>query len=148
MNRRKTVLLLMMPCLLAMLACAAWIGFRYLETENSACDCEDPVDGARFALLNPFRDRAPENAAIQVIRTFQAGKCQEIPQLKDYCKHDRFIVMSDWKLTGKAADPGGIVYRFWVTWTVIGGNSDGHPVWVTVQPDGKGWKTTDVSTYF
>jgi hypothetical protein len=137
-----------LPALLAVLAGGCWIGFRYLETIHSACDCDDPVDGARFAVLNPFRARAPENVAIQVIKAFQAGKCQDIPELKDDCKYSHLYVMSAWKLTGTWNYAGGVGYRFWVTWTDKAGDSNGDPVWVYVGRDGKGWKASDVSTYF
>jgi hypothetical protein len=138
----------MLPSLLAVLAGGCWVGLRYLDTIHSACECEDPVDGARFAVLNPFRDRASERVAIQVIKVFQAGKCAEIPELKDNCRYSGRHVMSAYKLTGTWNYAGGIGYRFWVTWTDKAGNSDGDPVFVYLWRDGKVWKVSDVSTYF
>ena len=75
MTLRKVMRWAILCISIALLGFAVWVGWRYLETKSMACECDDPVDGQRFAILNPFRDRAPERAAIEVIKAFQSRSC-------------------------------------------------------------------------
>ena len=139
--RRKIILRTVLFISLVILCFAAWIGWRYIDTTSSACDCGDPVDGARFALFNPFRDKAPEKAALTVVTALQTGRCQVMSPTRTYCpeKFPRF----SWKLTGRTVEGDTAFLRYWL-------NMDGKtaPLRVTLRKQGGYWNEVDVYTEF
>jgi hypothetical protein len=148
MARNKIVLVASLFASLAILCFVAWIGFRYMETKSSACECEDPVDNDRFAVLNPFRDRTPERVAIEVMQAFQSGRCPPFALPQDYCKNEKLDKIASWKLTGREARQDTVTIRFWVTRTRQDGVNFGDPFWVTLQHQGQSWNVTNIDTYF
>jgi hypothetical protein len=131
--------------LIAALSTAAWIGFLYLETKSRACECEDPIDNPRFAALNPFRNRAPEKAAIEVVKALQSGRCHAVALEQHYCDEDK---IANWKLSGRTEKDGIVTIRFWITRVRQDGGSFGDPFWVTVQLQGSSWKVMNIYTYY
>jgi hypothetical protein len=133
---------------LVVLAAGLWVGWRYIETKSMACECSDPVDQARFALLNPFRDGEPERVAINVVKARQAGKCQVVGTGVTYCPEGMHADVASWKLTGRTSVKDGLVFRFWVTRPPRSIDADdGDPLWVAVSRNGKSWKVDHVDTY-
>lgn len=146
--RRKWILRIGLCACLATGWFAAWIGWRYMETASRACECEDPVDKPRFALLNPFRDREPERLAFQVIKTIQSGNCRSLPQALQYCQAEQRFRILSWQLTGRSSDRDSSTMRFWVIRTQNGQGSFGDPVWVSAQREGRAWKVTNIDLYY
>lgn len=148
LTRRKTTVLISMLGAIAVLCSAAWIGFRYMDSKSMACECEDPVDNPRFAILNPFRDRAPEKVAIQVIEAIEAGRCPAslIPQR--YCEEEKYDKITAWKLTGRYTKGDAVTIRFWVSRGIQDKSEFGDPFWVTLEPQGKSWSVTTIDTYY
>ena len=148
MTLRKVMRWAILCISIALLGFAVWVGWRYLETKSMACECDDPVDGQRFAILNPFRDRAPERAAIEVIKAFQSRRCQTVPSTQHFCEEEgRFAVVS-WKLTGRSTAGESITMRFWVERTAGDGGRFGDPVWGRVRQEGPLWKVDNVDLYY
>ena len=147
--RRKLVLLTVLFVLITTVGFGTWIGFRYVETKSSACECEDPVDGKRFSALNPFRNRAPEKAAIQVLEALQQGRCRSIVAARSYCEAEARYKVKSWRLTGRVPEGNAVAYRFWVERTSLNGSDTfGDPVYVWVTRDRATWTVSDVSWYY
>jgi hypothetical protein len=140
-TRRKIIVRTILFFSLSIVCFAGWIGWRYLDTTTSACDCGDPVDGASFALFNPFRDKAPEIAAFKVITALQTGKCQVMSPTQTYCP-EKFPPFS-WKLTGRTVRGDTAVLRYWLD---LGGTT--APLRVTLRKQGRYWNEVDVYTEF
>jgi hypothetical protein len=150
-TKQKVLRTAVFSSLFAILAFGGWIGFRYLETKDqeAACDCgDDPMDGERFGLWSPFRDKESEKAAAGVLEAFQAGHCESIPAARQYCEREKRFRVVSWKLTGRSSDSDGVSFRYWVIRTAGGNEGFGDNVEVTVQRDGKAWKVADVSLYY
>src|SRR5664279_3144976 len=96
----------------------AGIGYRYFETKSVGFDkCEIPIDWGQFAAANPFRDRAPEKVASQVIEAFQQGRCRTIVSAQRYCEEEATYKVESWQLTGRWSDANSVGFRFWVVRT-------------------------------
>lgn len=146
---REAVLSLLLGFALAFICCAAWIGWRYLETKSMACECEDPVDSERFSQVNPFRDRGPERAADEFFREVQSGKCREFTGSVPYCERESRFKIVSWNPTGRVSYADGSVgMRYWVLRTEGQKDSFGDPVWVDVQRSGESWKVDGISLYY
>lgn len=126
-----------------MLCLVGWAGWRYIETITSACDCKDPVDGERVSLFNPFRDKAPEEAALIVVSALQTGKCERVSPAQTYCPEE-FPPFS-WKLTGRAVTGDKAVLRYWL---VMNGTASTAPLYITLQKRGQYWNEVGVYTEF
>ena len=150
-TKQKVLRTAVFCALFSILAFGGWIGWRYLDTKDqeAACDCgDDPMDGERFELWSPFRDKQSEKAATSVLQAFQSGHCESIPAAQKYCERERRFKVVSWKLTGRSADGDYVSLRYWVMRTAGNSAIFGDNVWVTVQRDGKAWKVTDVSLYY
>jgi hypothetical protein len=103
-----------------------------------ACDPQVPIDGARLALLNPFRDRGPEGAGILVMKAIESGGCRSISPVQDFCS-DRKPVAA-WKITGKGENGHKESVRIWVTARTHDGSFGDNALYVHVQKFGVNWK--------
>ena len=95
-----------------------------------------------------MRDRAPERAAIELLRTLRAGGCNTIPAATDYCPEEARFKIVSWTLTGRAVDGKDVVVRFWVTRSIGNQRSIGDAMWVWVHRGGDGWKADRVETIY
>ena len=150
MIRRKVLVAGVFASLLAVLFFGGWLGWRFIETrdEEAACECAGPMDWGRIVLWNPFRDRAPERTADQVLTAFKFGRCDTIAAAQQYCERENRFKIVSWKLTGTESDANSVGFRFWVKRTANGQDGADGPVWMTVQRQGSTWKVTDVSIVY
>jgi hypothetical protein len=135
----------MTVALASVLCLGGWIGFRYVETASSACDCEDPVDRDRFAIWNPVRDRSPERLAIEVVGAEQSGHCVTLTTGAPFCPESMQSTVSAWKITGRRLNEEQATIRFWVTRP---GHAFGDPLWVRMHKQGGSWNVDGVDTYY
>lgn len=150
-TRRRMWLVLSACILLPVAGFGSYLGWWYLNTRSmsAACDCgEDPLDGERMALWNPFRDHGPEIAAQQMLRAVQSGNCQSIPAMREYCERENRFKIVSWKLTGRSSDGTGSNLRFWVIRTYQHRETFGDPIWIEIERDPPAWKVTSVSLYY
>jgi len=134
---------------LALLLFAGWIGWRYLDTKTAACECEDPVDGPRFALYNPFRNRTPERLAESVMAALPTMNCENVPEPRAQCERGKDFKQLSRKLTGREDYEAGSTIRFWeVMQEQKSGGRFGHPIWINLQRSGNSWKIYSVDTYY
>jgi len=129
-------------------AFGGWLSLRYLETKSAACECGNPVDGQRFALWNPFRDRSAERVAIEVVGAEKAGQCVTLSTGSPYCPEVHHSTVTSWKLTGREAKDDWVTLRFWVTRPDHDLPESGDPLWVTMQRQGEVWRVDHVDTYY
>ena len=134
----------------AVLFFGGWLGWRYVETrdEEAACECADPTDWERIVLWNPFRDRAPEKAADEVLLAIQSGRCETIAAAQQICERENRFKIVSWKLTGMESGGDSVGYRMWVKRTSDGQDGADGPVWMTVRRQGAAWKVADVSAVY
>jgi hypothetical protein len=148
--RRKVVFAGVFGAVLTILFFGGWEGWRYFQTreQEAACECGDSTDWERIVLWNPFRDRAPEKAADQVLLAIQSGQCETIAAARQICdRENRFKIVS-WKLTGMESSGNSVGYRIWVKRTSHGQDGADGPLWMTVKHQGAAWKVTDVSAVY
>jgi hypothetical protein len=147
-TKRKKVLSLILLAVIGLASGAGYLGFRYLETKSMACECDDPVDGARFALWNPLRDRGAERAGEAVLRAMQSGACKGWPNAADLCAPEGRFKILGWNLTGRTQQSGSVTLRYWVLRKERDQSDFGDPVWVTVTREGGAWKPANVDLYY
>jgi len=138
--RLKRVFLLLLAAALILLPIAVWIAWRLVDTSTMACDPEVPIDGARLAMSNPFRDRGPEIAAVLVMQAIESGGCRSISPTQDFCS-DRKPVAA-WKLTGEGENEEKAFVRIWVTARIHDGSFGDNALYVRMQKVGVNWNVT------
>lgn len=139
-HRLKRVFLPILLGALILLPIAIWVGWRFVDTSKIACDPQVPIDGARLAMLNPFRDRGPEGAAILVMKAIESGGCRTISPVQHFCS-DRKSVAA-WKITGRGEARDKAFVRIWVTGQTHDGSFGDNALYVRVQKVGVNWNVT------
>jgi hypothetical protein len=145
---RKILLVLTLVVLAPVVAGAGWLGWRWINTasDEAACDCgDDPIDAERFAYLNPFRNKVPEQMADELMRRLQSGECESIPAMQSYCERERRLKVASWKITGL---DGGEVGLYVTRTDPDCGNAFSDPVWIDVKKHGALWKVDHVGLYY
>jgi hypothetical protein len=100
------------------------------------------MDGMRLAMLNPFRDRGPERAAIWAMKAIESGGCRSISPVQNFCS-DRKPVRA-WKMTGRGVDADKAFVRIWVTGRKHDGSFGDNALYVHVQKVGVNWNVTGI----
>lgn len=102
-------------------------------------------DERGFMLLNPFRDRQPEQKAIAALQMLKSGQCMKLASSMnvtewgkhDICGHETRIPLRSWILSGREDSNGSVHLRYSARRENL---QDRDTIWINVNyVDGK-WK--------
>jgi hypothetical protein len=117
----------------------------FAETDCACGDYHEDVTG--WILLNPLRDRSPEQTANSFLRGIQEGHCMADPAVCGYAMEHR---ASEWQLATRQ-DRGGRVSLYYQL-TKYGVKESQHRLtgegMITVQELSGTWRIVDYSAYF
>src|SRR5215831_14392315 len=88
---------------------------------------QENSDQPRFALLNPFRSRAPEEAGNRAVRSIETGHCQEAvessemdPERKAYtCDWPASLLGLHWDLRNRTDSGDESTLYYWYEGTIM-----------------------------
>lgn len=145
---------------LALLITAACV-LLYLRKDQAVIATfgdKDIRDHHNYQLLNPFRNRAPESAALEFLNGLR-DHCDRVlseihetsERARDTCERERNYPLQSWQLQARQDDGNSVsLLRYQVKRTAegaTGGVSQG-PFWVWLRErDGK-WRVTGYETWY
>jgi hypothetical protein len=113
----------------------------------------DPVNEPNFSILNPFRDRAPEQVADKFLTLLSNGQCEQAVSVlsytpekrQDVCQRETQYSLSSWRLVNRKEEARQIKMFYWC-WHK---KSDTHgQLWVTLEKQGEQWQITGYERWY
>jgi hypothetical protein len=110
----------------------------------------DPGDGL-MVIMNPIRDRSPENAAERVLRDLRAGRCEtalgflQPTRRADNCERERKYRITTWKLRDRTdkSEESRLFFAVFRGLSPIPSN-----MWITVRKSDGGWQPIDFECWY
>lgn len=106
-------------------------------------------------LLNPFRSRAPERTAVEMLRMLRSTDCEDISHrlnvsdasAKQTCQQEQLYPISTWSLEAREDQADSIKLRYRVV-RKNGTRDVTDPVWINVMPSAEGWRVASMEAWY
>jgi hypothetical protein len=128
--------------------------FAWNQWKSASSACADWRGKNDLTLLNPLRQRGPEQVAAIFLASLQTGKCLDLP-LQMFqnattraaaCSIGSHYQLKSWTLRGRTVSNNEIGLGYSVAWGGMSEQSD--PIWIWSVRQGRDWQITNADTYY
>jgi hypothetical protein len=157
--KKALTIFLLLLIVLVVTGSLVFASFAYARKSEAVLfrveDKADPVRTPFIFILNPFRDRSAENAAISFLERLKQGQCQPalaelnypIEQLQDICERETNYPLLSWSLADREQQPSDQLRMYF--WADRQYPSRGRgQMWVTVQKNENKWQVVDFECWY